>query len=162
MRHGIRHSLRPRLALIGLVMIMTGLTLAPTADATTPDLTISVNKGSVVYRANDVDTAGFRGTFAFDGDAASCGADVHFSMGEGNWKAEGDDFVADKARCVFRRSTGRIRSVLLNFDAGTWAVSLKVELSENLSPFDARLAIGQSKGTDLVEMRPVRNGWVYP
>lgn len=162
MRHGIRHSLMPRVALVALLVVVSGLTIAPSAGATTPDLSIDVTSGNVVYRAADIDTAGFKGTFSFDGEAASCGADVYFSMGEGNWKAEGDDFHADKGRCIFRRGNGRIRSVFLNFGNGTWALSLKVELSEDLSPFEAHLRIGQSKGSQMITMRPTRNGWAYP
>lgn len=162
MRQGIRHSLKPRVALLALLVVVSGLIVAPSAGATTPDLTIDVTRGNVVYRAADIDTAGFSGSFSFDGDAASCGADVHFSMGAGNWKAEGAGFHEDKGRCIFRRDTGRIRSVLLNFTAGTWAVSLKVELDEDLSPFEAKLGIGQSKGSQSVQMHAVRNGWAYP
>jgi hypothetical protein len=147
------------------LLVLASLMAWPTAAAGTPDgLSVSVTRGEVHFRAAGDDTAGFQGSFAITGDDDPvCGDDVVISLGSGlTWKADGSGFRQDKARCIWRRATGRFRAIVLNFSSGSWTASLRVELQGITNPVATGLTIGHAGGGQTIQMTESRNVWTYP
>lgn len=162
----MRRSSRSYRSGVALVAMTFGMAtfIAPSASSTTNGLSISVTRATVRLRSTTMDSAGARGTFAFTGgEQAECGDDVSVSFPDGTGlKAKGTEFQSRKALCFWRRGTGTLRAVVLNFRDGTWAVTLRSNLGELFNPFVTRLSIGPASGRQTIQMTETRSGWRYP
>jgi hypothetical protein len=98
-----------------------------------------------------------------DGSQVTCGVDVQFSVGGlGSWKANGEDFKARKALCIWRRGDSRLHAVVLDVAQGTWSFTLKGELDGVVNPVDLRMAVGGAAAHVSIPMTESRNQWRYP
>jgi hypothetical protein len=146
-----------------VAVAIASLPVSPPASATASGLSVTVTQATIRFREGS-GTAGLRGTMSLsDGSQVTCGVDVQFSLGGlGSWKADGGDFKANKAGCIWRRGDGRLHSVVLDVVHGTWAFTLKGELDGVVNPVDLRMAVGAAAAHVSVPMTEARNQWRYP